>query len=442
VTLKSRGLILGDPGFRRLWIGESASQLGSQVSLLAVPLTAVVTLHAGTVQVGLLTAAEYAAFLLLGLPAGAWVDRRRRRPVMVGGNLARAALLASVPVAAGLHVLSLPQLYAVAFATGVGTLLFEVAYHSYLPSLVGRAKLIEGNSRLEASRSTAHAIGPAVAGYLVGLLTAPVALLVDATSFVWSAYWIGLIRQREPEPAPEEQRELGREITAGLSLVFGNPIIRALALYGASSVFFLALGRAVGVVFLARTLHLSAIAIGVLNSVSGIGAVLGALLAGPLARRFGQRLTIVAVPVLSNGFLLLLPLAGPGARLLWYVLGTAVTSCAIVTFNVAAVAFRQALCPDRLLGRLTATLRFLTWGMFPAGALVGGILGGLIGPRRTLWLGAAGFLLSVLWLVRSDDRSGPARPARRSDPERSPLPQRPAQVPGQVAPVDHGDRVD
>jgi MFS family permease len=411
-----RGLILGHPDFRRLWIGESVSQLGTQVSLLAVPLIAVVTLRATAFQTGLLTAIGYAAFLLLGLPAGAWVDRVRRRPVMIAGNLLRAVLLASVPVAAALDVLSLGQLYVVVFAVGVCTVFFDVAYQAYLPALIGRAHLVPGNGRLEASRSVAYTVGPAAAGYLVQVLTAAVAILADAVSFVWSASWIAAIGSREPKPVAG-RRALHREITVGLRLVLGDATLRALALYGATSVLCLACGQAVGVVFLVRTIHLDAAQIGLLSSIGGLGAVLGALVAGPLTRRFGYRATTLAVPLVSNGFLLLVPLTGPGPRLALYAIGTAVTSCGIVTYNVVAVAFRQRLCPDHLLGRLNATMRFLAWGTFPLGALLGGALGTAIGARRTLWLEAAGFLLSALWLVASPLRKReqtPGRPLRQA----------------------------
>jgi MFS family permease len=407
--MRRRGLILGHPDFRRLWVGESVSQLGTQVSLLAIPFIAVVTLRATAFQTGLLTAIGYAAFLLLGLPAGAWVDRMRRRPVMIAGNLLRTALLASVPVAAALDVLSLGQLYVVVFAVGVCTVFFDVAYQAYLPALIGRAQLVPGNGRLEASRSVAYTVGPAVAGYLVEILTAPAAMLVDAASFVLSAWCIAAIGSREPEPVAQG-RALHREMAAGLRLVSGDPALRALALYGAGAVLSLACGQAVGVVFLVRTIHLGAAGIGLLHGIGGVGSVLGALVAGPLAGRFGYRTTILAVPLVSNGFLLLVPLTGPGPRLALYAVGTAVTSCGIVAFNVVAVAFRQRLCPDHLLGRLNATMRFLTWGTFPVGALIGGALGTAIGPRRTLWLAAAGFLLSVRWLVASPLRYGEGTP--------------------------------
>lgn len=397
-----RGLIRGHRDFRRLWIGETVSQFGSQVSMLAVPLIAVLTLHASAFQVGVLTAMGYAPFLIFGLFAGAWVDRARRRPVLIAGNLLRAAVLAVVPVAAALGVLNLALLYVVELSVGLGTLFFDVAYQSYLPALISREHLVEGNGRLEASRSTAYALGPGIAGYLVQALTAPVAVLADAASFVWSAAWISAIRLREPPvPAPTRPRALIREVGEGLRLVAGHPALRALGLYSACATMFLSVDQAIEVVFLVRTVRLPAAGVGLLFSVASVGAVLGAFAAGPLGRRFGQARTIVGAALVGKAFLLLVPLTGPGPRLALFATGTGVCSFGVVVFNIVAVAFRQRLCPDRLLGRMNATMRFLSWGMAPVGGLLGGAAGTAIGLRATLWCGGAGGLLSVLWLLCS-----------------------------------------
>lgn len=394
------GLISRHGDFRRLWIGNAVSQVGTQVSMLAVPLLAVLTLHASTFQVGLLTAAENAAFLLIGLPAGAWVDRLRRRPVLIAGDLLRAALLASLPLAAALGVLTLGQLYAVVFAVGVCTVFFDIAYQSYLPSLVGREHLVEANGRLEANRGVAYAVGPTVAGYLVQALTAPFALLVDAASFAWSAWWNVAIQHREPPPAAAH-RSLRREITAGLRQVFGHPVLRATAGYGSCTVLFMALARAVEVVFLVRTVHLSPAGIGLLYSLSSLGAVAGALVGAPVGRRLGPSRTMLWSALVAHLFMLLIPLTGPGLRLAYYAVGVAVSSLCIVVFNIVSVSYRQTLCPDHLLGRMNATMRFMIWGALPVGGLIGGALGTALGLRATLWVSAFGGLLAVGWLVAS-----------------------------------------
>jgi MFS family permease len=395
------GLISRHGDFRRLWIGNAVSQVGTQISMLAVPLLAVLTLHASTFQVGALTAAENAAFLLIGLPAGAWVDRLRRRPVLIAGDVLRAALLASLPLAAALRVLTLAQLYTVVIAVGVGTVFFDVAYQSYLPSLVGREHLVEANGRLEANRSVAYAVGPTVAGYLVQAFTAPFALLVDAVSFAWSAWWIVAIRHREPLPVAPPHRSLRREIIAGLRQIFGHPVLRAIAVYGSWTVLFMALARAVEVVFLIRTVHLSPAGIGLLYSLSSLGAVAGALVGAPIGRRLGPSRAMLWSALVAHLFMLLIPLTGPGARLLCYAFGVAVSSLCIVVFNIVSVSYRQTLCPDHMLGRMNATMRFMIWGALPVGGLIGGALGTALGLRPTLWVSAFGGLLAVGWLVAS-----------------------------------------
>lgn len=386
----ARGLIRNHPDFHRLWLGQSISQLGSQISALAIPLTAVLALHAGTFAVSLLTTLQYLAFLVLGLPAGAWVDRIRRRPLMITSDLTRAGVLASVPVAAALHRLTLPHLYAVVIVMGLCTLLFDVAYQSYLPGLIHREQLVAGNGALEASRSVASVLGPGLAGWLVQAVTAPIALVLDAASFGWSAAWLAAIRQPEPQPTPARHREMPRDIGAGLRLVFGNPTLRALGIYGTAAVLALAVEHAIEVVFLVRTVRLTAATIGLLSMLGSLGAIVGATTAPRTLARFGATRTMLGTATAAMTFRLLIPLTGPGPRLVLFTLGSAVASYGIVAFNVVSVAYRQQLCPDHMLGRMNATIRFLSWGAMPLGALLGGALGTLIGLRGALWVSAAG----------------------------------------------------
>jgi predicted MFS family arabinose efflux permease len=311
-------------------------------------------------------------------------------------------------------VLTLGQLYTVVFAVGVGTVFFDVAHQSYLPALVGREHLVEANGRLEANRSVAYAVGPTVAGYLVQAVTAPFALLVDAASFAWSAWWISAIRHREPRLASPPERSLRREIVAGLRQVFGHPVLRATALYGSCTVLFMAVARAVEVVFLVRTVGLSPAGIGLLYSLASLGAVAGALVGAPLGRRLGPTRTILWSALVAHLFMLLIPLTGPGARLAYYAVGVAVSSLCIVAFNIVSVSYRQTLCPDRLLGRMNATVRFMIWGALPVGGLLGGVLGTALGLRPTLWVSAIGGLLAVGWLVASPVRN--PRAAVRVEP--------------------------
>jgi MFS family permease len=402
----ARGVLIRHRDFRRLWGGETISQLGSQVSLLAIPLLAVRTLHATTFEMGLLTAASTAAFLIVGLPAGVWVDRIRRRRVMIGADLGRALALGSVPVAYAAGVLTLAQLFVVTLAAGVLTVFFDVAYQSYLPTLVGRDHLVEGNAKLTGSEQVATVAGPSIAGGLVQAVGSAAAVAVDAVSFLVSGIAVAAIRAPEPKPTVPEggHPRLVHDIAEGLRFVFSNVLLRAIAATTATSNFFSGIAAAVEIVFLVREVHASPAQIGLLFSLGGVGGVLGAFAAGPIARRFGGARSVLLGEVIAVG-VLLIPLTMPGAGLLFFGAGLLIDSFAVVVYNVNQVSFRQRLCPDRLLGRMNATMRFVVWGVLPLGALIGGVLGSAAGLRPTLWIGAAGQVLAVLWLVFSPIRT-------------------------------------
>ncbi|HKC27395.1 MAG TPA: MFS transporter, partial [Jatrophihabitans sp.] len=278
--------------FRRLWIGETVSQFGTQVSQIAIPLVAILVVHATTLQVGLLTAIETLGFLIVGLPAGAWVDRMRFRSVLIANDVLRAVALGSIPLAQLLGVITIGQLYAVALVTGVCTVFFDVAYQSYLPELVDRGALVEGNSKLQASESVSQIAGPGLGGVLIQALTAPYAVLVDAVSFLWSAAWVGAIKARPPKPERKPDRHLGREIKEGLAFVVRNPMLRAIAMCTGSANLFSSLTFAVFYVLLARDLHVSPGIIGLIMSTSAIGGLVGSLVASRITRRLGQGPTI------------------------------------------------------------------------------------------------------------------------------------------------------
>jgi MFS family permease len=402
---RRRGGLAWHRDFRLLWAGDTISQFGSQVSVLVLPLVAVLYLHATTFEVGVLSAMESVAFLLIGLPAGAWCDRVRRRPVMIAGDLVRCALLASIPIAAALGNLTLSQLFAVALLHGIATVFFDIAYQSYLPALVTRRDLMEGNAKLQASQSVAQVAGPTLGGVLVEVFTSPFALVADAVSFLGSALCVAVIRRPEPAPERPVHGHFVEEIGEGLSFVLRHPILRMIAgTTGTSNLFSSAFG-AVVVVFLVRTVHLSAGVIGLLMSAGSIGGVLGALTASAIARRIGQARTIWLSILTTAPFGLLIPLTGPGGRLAFYASGLLAVSFGIVVYNVAQVSFRQALCPPRLLGRMNATMRFLVWGTMPFGALLGGALGTWIGLRPTLWISQIGEVLAAGWVIVSPLRS-------------------------------------
>jgi MFS family permease len=382
--------------FRRLWIGETVSQFGTMVSQLALPLVAIVVVGATTFEVGLLATIESLAFLLIGLPAGAWVDRMRMRSVLIVNDLIRVVTLGSIPVAQWLGVLSIGQLYVVALVVGVSTVFFDVAYQSYLPQLVGRDALVEGNAKLQASESVAQIAGPAVGGLLIQVLTAPFAVAVDALSFLWSAAWIASIQTRPDKPGRAPDRSLRREIGEGLRFVLGNRLLRSIAMCTGLSNLFSAMSGAVMFVLLARQLGLSAGWIGAISSTSALGGLIGSLVATRVAKRFGQGPTIwiSALAATPCAFV------APFVHLDWTLALLASTQIlmwmAVVVYNITQVSFRQGLCPPALLGRMNATMRFLVWGTMPLGAFLGAVLGSSAGVRETLLLAAIGGALAFL----------------------------------------------
>jgi MFS family permease len=386
--------------FMKLWTAESISQLGSQVSLLALPLIAISVLHASPFEVGLLSTVEFAPFVLVGLLAGVWVDRLRRRPVLVVGDLGRAVALSSIPVAYALGSLTIGQLYLVAFTTGVLTVFFDVAYQSYLPSLVGAEELIEGNAKLEISRSGAQIAGPGLAGVLIDLVTAPVAVVADAVSFVASAAGVLLIRREEPAPvrASGEARKgaMRREMGEGLRYVLGHRLLRPIAATTATANLFSSIMFAVTVVWMVRELGLRPAAIGLVFAAGNLGWLVGAVLSGRLARWIGLGRAIVLPEAVGGLGALLLPLTPRGAAIPVLIVAQFVLSFGSTAYNINQVSLRQAITPARLHGRMNATMRFMVWGTLPLGSLIGGALGGTIGLRPTLWVGALGGLLSFL----------------------------------------------
>jgi MFS family permease len=382
--------------FRRLWIGETVSQFGTTISQLALPLVAILVVHASTYEVGLLTAVETSAFLLVGLPAGAWVDRMRFRLVLVVNDLVRAVALGSIPLADAVDALTIGQLYAVALVTGVSTVFFDVAYQSYLPELVARDQLVESNAKLQASESVSQVAGPGLGGLLIQALTAPYAVLVDALSFLWSAGWVAAIRTRPPKRERPPDRHLGREIKEGLAFVVGNPILRAIATCTALWNLFAGVSMAVFYVLLARTLHLSAGVIGLITSVSAVGGLIGSVIATRVAARIGQGPAIWVSILAAAPCGLVAPFVQRDWTLGLLVLAQLVFWVTTVVYNVTQVSFRQGVCPPELLGRMNATIRFLVWGVLPLGGLLGGVLGSTVGVRAALFVAAIGWFLPVL----------------------------------------------
>lgn len=399
------GSLLREHDFRQLFAASAISHLGSQISILALPLSAVLALNASTFEVGLLTACGTVAFLLVGLPAGAWVDRLSRRRVLIVGDIGRALALLTVPLAWWLELLSMPQLYLVALTVGVLTVFFDVAYQSYLPHLVGREHLVEGNAKLEAVRSVSQIGGPTVAGVVIQALTAPIAIALNGLSFLASAVYLKLIRRGDDRPRGGASPRLAREVGEGMRFVFGNPMLRAIAVSIASYNLFSGIRVALLVVLLARDLKLAAGTIGAFYSIAAIGGLLGAFTATWVARRIGQGPAIWVPLAVAAPFHFAIPLVQPGWALWAAALAYLVIWCSVSINNITQLSFRQRLTPERMLGRMNATMRFLVWGTTPLGGMLGGVLGQTLGVRPVLWLAAFGASTALIPLLISPLRA-------------------------------------
>ena len=409
MSTASRSL-LRHADFLKLWSAETISQFGTQITLLALPLIAATVLNVTPFEFGLLATIEFLPFILISLPAGVWVDRMRRRPILVVGDLGRALSLASIPIAYELGVLSIWQLYVVGFVNGCLTVFFDVAYQSYLPSLVDRDQLVDGNSKLETSRSAAQITGPGIGGFLIGAITAPLAILLDSISFLVSALFVFAIRRKEPAPErhiDEQGNHLSMrtEISEGLRFVGGNRYLRSIAATTATSNLFSNIGFSILVLYLVRERAFTAEALGLAFSIGSVGFLVGALTANPIAARFGVGPTIVGAAFASGPALLLVAAAPveltfPAVAAAGFLggLGGAV-------YNINQVSLRQALCPERMQGRMNATMRFVVWGTIPLGNIVGGLFGGTIGLHNTIWIGAIGSLFTFLPVLLSPVRS-------------------------------------
>ncbi|MFI6417331.1 MFS transporter [Streptomyces sp. NPDC050842] len=385
--------------FRLLLVGETTSKLGTSVTSVLLPLVAVTTLQASPFVLGVLTAAPWLPWLVLGLPAGAWVDRLPPRRVMLVCNAVSAAVFVSVPASWWLGFLTIGHLLAAALISGTASVFFSTAYSAYLPQLVRKADLMDRNAQLQAGDQAARVAGPGLGGLIAQSVGSVPGLLLDAASFVVSSFCLLAIRPDGPRPAPPPRRRLSREISDGLRFVVGDPWVRAVTAFGAAVNLAMAGFQAVQIVFLVRTVGVDSDTLGWLVSCGGLGGVLGGLVAGRLARRLGTARALLAIQFAASPFGLLAALAGPGPRLAFFVLGTTVMLAGLVACNVITVSFRQAYCPPALLGRVTATTLFLNYSTIPLGALLGGSLASLFGARSTMWavtaalVAAGGFLL-------------------------------------------------
>ena len=393
-----------DRGFLAFWMGQTASEVGSQISQVALPLIAVVTLGAGGSELGALRAVQQAPILLFALFAGVWVDRWRVRDMMVLSDFGRALVLAVIPVAFLLGLLSLPLLFVLSFLVGICTVCFVVAYQSALPRLVERTRLAQGNGMLESSRSAAQIGGPALGGGIVSLLSAPLAIFGSAFFFVLSFVSIRRIETVEATPQRAERATgVGKQIREGFQLIADEAPLRAVAVCSAAFQFFFAGLMTMYLLFLPRTLHLPGAEVGLVLAALGPGALAGSLLASVLPQRLGYGVVLISAAIIADGAMLLTPvLHGSGfvtvvaLMAINFVFGTFTQ-----TVDVAVTTVRLAMTPENIQGRVAATMNFVGMGLSPVGSLLGGVLGTVAGLRAGLLLAGAGLLLSPLRMILS-----------------------------------------
>ena len=397
------------PDFLKLWTGQTISEMGSTLTRDAMPLLAVITLQATPLQMGVLASLEGLPVLAFGIIAGVWVDRLRRRPLMLACDLGRAALLAVVPLAALLGVLHIELLYGLVVLIGLLGVFFNSAYRSYLPALVARARLVEGNSKLAMGSSLAEIGGSGLAGVLVQTVGAPFAMLLDALSFLVSAGSLALIRRGEPLPAPDpggEPPSVTREAIAGLRALAGQPALRALIGADATRSFLGNFFAPLYGLYAIRELGLSPAALGLTIALGGVSSLFGALLADRALRRFGLGRTLIAAQAITTLTAGLIPLAGslPGSGLALLCLAQLLGDALGMIYGIHTVSLRQAITPDHLLGRVNASFQLVNEGVAPLGALTGGALGALLGVQGALFIAALGGALASVWIFVSPVR--------------------------------------
>lgn len=395
--------LLREPNFRRFWLGQTISLFGDQITFIALPLVAVLVLDADAAQMGYLGAAALVPHLLFSLPAGVWLERvPRRRRIMIGADLLRAALLATVPLAYALGTLTFAQLYAVAFLTGTLAVAFDISYSTLYVSVVPRERYVEANSLLHGSRSVSFVGGPSVGGLLVQALSAPIALLADAVSYIASALFLWRVRVAEP-PLEEQTASVKVQIAAGIGFIVRNRLLRPTLGSVATLNFFNFGFAALFILFATNELGVEAGTLGLVLGSAAVGGVLGAVVAGRLGRRIGLGPAFALGMVLFPAPLLLVPLAEGSRPVVLALLFTAefLSGVGVMILDINVGAFITALTPHRLRSRSTGAFRFVNYGVRPLGSLFGGTLGALIGLRPALWVCCGAALAGVLWLLPS-----------------------------------------
>ncbi|HJQ02896.1 MAG TPA: MFS transporter [Jatrophihabitans sp.] len=413
----STGSIWTDRNFVRLWTGESISAIGNQITQFTLPLVAILTLHASTFQVGVLNACRTAPVVVVSLFAGVWLDRRRRRPILIACSLGNAVLIALVPISDATGLLGIGLLYLVSLAVGVLSVVFDIGVLSYVPTLVERRHLADSNSKLQLSTSLSLVAGPGLAGALVGVLTAPITLSADAFSYLCSAAGLILIdKPEEPPEAPGIRPSIRSSIAEGLRAVYGSPILRSLLNLAATFNFVQAGFITIFVVYGIRVLHLGPFRLGVVLGAIAVGGIVGAMMSSRVSGFFGIGPTMLVG--LSGAtlcpLLLLIPRDAGLASMSIMIGAELLYGFGVLSFNVITVTVRQTVTPNRLLGRMNASYRMVLFGMAPLGSALAGVLGQHFGLRTALVIAVLAFPSAILWTISSPVvrmREMPAGPA-------------------------------
>jgi MFS family permease len=396
--------VFANPDFTRLWAGQTVSLIGTQVTQFTMPLVAVLTLNATVFEVGVLNSLRFVPVLLLSVFAGVWLDRRKRRPVLIVCALGNAVLIGLVPVAAATGQLSIGLLYAVNGLVGTLNMIFDVGALSYVPFLVERDRLSEANARLQVSSAVAGISGPGLAGLLVGLITAPVTLTVDAVSYLASAIGLISVTRREPDPEPVPPGFSVRgSIVEGFQTVFGSPLLSSLITQSTALNLFFGSFITIFVVYAVRTVHLSTLELGIVIGASAVGGLAGALLAtrARKALGYGKAMAVATIGVSAAPLLLLVPRHASVPTVIIMVAAQLGYGSSISAFNVNAITLRQVVTPTRLLARMNATYRMLIWGAPPVGAVAGGLLGSAVGLRAAVVISLIAMTSPILWIFFS-----------------------------------------
>ena len=414
--------LLRNRSFLWLWGGQSISQLGAQFTGLAIPVLAVSVLGATEFQVGLLNAAETAAFLVVGLPAGAWIDRLLKRRVMIAADLLRAVTLAAIPVLFFAGLLEIWQLYAIGAIVGVATVFFDVSYQSYIPVLLPGPQITDANSKLETTAQVAQIGGPGLAGALLAIVSVPVLLLADGISYLFSAFAIWRVKDAEKLADPADRESLPKEIAEGLRFVFGHPILRRITATTGVGNFFGVLAITLQAILILRILGLSPATLGIIFGLGSAGGLLGAIATPWITKRIGEGTAVSLSAVALGVAAAALPLAGmyPAAAIPILIGGAVLQSFLVLVYNITQVTMRQRLTPPRLLGRMNASIRFVVWGVMPIASIISGILGTAIGVITTMWIGAAGVLLASVFVLFSPITSMKLLPSEQIPDPREP----------------------